>query len=323
MDFEALLDESVKVHGHLCPGQVLGVKMSMLGLKKVGISDPRGNDRKKLIVFVEMDRCATDAVQSVTGCSLGKRSMKFMDYGKMAATFLNLETKSAVRVVALEEARELAKGYFPEIEDKYAAQLKAYKVMPDEELFSLADVSVTGRPEDMPGRPLGRVQCDSCGEYVQDNREVRQAGSTLCKACAGDAYYTPVEGFFISSDMQNSHIDKGQGGKGRFGIRSKLWIEVDGEPVFGRGRMLLLKAIDKYGSISQAAKEISVSYRKAWGYIKAMEERLGLSLVECHKGGKNGGGAELTPDAKEFIYKYSELEDGVRLLVDERFENVF
>src|SRR5512134_463242 len=103
MNFESLLNESVKIHGHLCPGQVLGVKMSMLGLREIGITDPKGKDRKSIIVFVEMDRCATDAVQSVTGCSLGHRTMKFMDYGKMAATFVNPKTKKAVRVVAKEE----------------------------------------------------------------------------------------------------------------------------------------------------------------------------------------------------------------------------
>src|SRR5512141_2841153 len=96
--FEALLQESVKIHGHLCAGQVLGVRMSMLGLREIGIGEPKGADRKSLIVFVETDRCATDAVQSVTGCSLGKRSMKFLDYGKMAATFLNLKTGRAIRV---------------------------------------------------------------------------------------------------------------------------------------------------------------------------------------------------------------------------------
>jgi formylmethanofuran dehydrogenase subunit E len=99
-DFETLLTESVKIHGHLCAGQVLGVRMSMLGLSEIGIRDPRGKDRKSIIVYVEMDRCATDAVQSVTGCSLGRRTMKFMDYGKMAATYVNLTTGKAVRVVA-------------------------------------------------------------------------------------------------------------------------------------------------------------------------------------------------------------------------------
>src|SRR3990172_283419 len=122
-DFESLLRESARIHGHLCPGQVLGVKMSMLGLREAGISDPKGKDRKSIIVFVEMDRCATDAVQSVTGCSLGHRTMKFMDYGKMAATFLNLKTGKAVRITAREESRDKAKEYFPEIEDKYRAQL--------------------------------------------------------------------------------------------------------------------------------------------------------------------------------------------------------
>ena len=119
-DFSGLLDESIKTHGHLCAGQVLGVRMSVLGLREIGISDPKGADRKSLIVFVEMDRCATDAVQSVTGCSLGKRSMKFMDYGKMAATFLNLKTNKAKRIIAREDSREKAKKRFPEIENKYA-----------------------------------------------------------------------------------------------------------------------------------------------------------------------------------------------------------
>src|SRR4030067_3479205 len=104
-NFEELLNESAKTHGHLCPGQVLGVRMSMLGLRKIGIDDPKGKDRKSLIVFVEMDRCATYAVQSVTGCSLGHRTMKFLDYGKMAATFVNLKTGKAIRVVAREESR--------------------------------------------------------------------------------------------------------------------------------------------------------------------------------------------------------------------------
>lgn len=188
--FEGLLEESVKIHGHLCPGQVLGVKMSILGLSKIGIDDPKGKDRKSLIVFVEMDRCATDAVQSVTGCSLGHRTMKFMDYGKMAATFVNLKTGKAVRVIAREEAREKAKEIFPEIEDKYAAQLEAYKIMPDDELFDIMPVRVNIKPEDMPGRPLRRVRCGICGEYVQDMREVYRDEKALCKPCADGGYYT-------------------------------------------------------------------------------------------------------------------------------------
>ena len=190
MDFESLLQESVKMHGHLCPGQVLGVKMAILGLKEIRIEDPKGNDRKSVMVFVETDRCATDAVQSVTGCSLGRRTMKLVDYGKMAATFVNLKTGKAVRVLAREDSRQEAKQYFPEIENKHTAQLRAYTIMSDEELFDAMAVNVRIKPEDMPGRPLGRVRCDVCGEYIQDRREIHRDGRILCRACAGAAYYT-------------------------------------------------------------------------------------------------------------------------------------
>ncbi|HWR72671.1 MAG TPA: FmdE family protein [Nitrospirota bacterium] len=202
LHFETLLEESARVHGHLCAGQVLGVRMSLLGLLKTGINDPKGRDRKKLIVFVETDRCATDAIQSVTGCSLGKRSMRFLDYGKMAATFLNITTGRAMRIIAREDSRQKAKEHFPEIADKYAGQLEAYKIMPDQELFDVVEVVVKLRPEDIPGRPLRRVQCDSCGEYVQDMREVYQDGKELCRACAKGGYYTPVNPTF---KIQNSN----------------------------------------------------------------------------------------------------------------------
>jgi formylmethanofuran dehydrogenase subunit E len=176
------------MHGHLCPGQVLGVRMSMLGLGKIGISDPKGRDRKNLIVFVEMDRCATDAVQSVTGCSLGRRTLKFLDYGKMAATFVNLATTDAWRVFARDEARALAKSHFPDEENKYLAQVEAYKIMTDDELFTTMPVRVHLRSEDMPGKPMRRVTCESCNEQVQDGREVCQEGRTLCRPCAEGGY---------------------------------------------------------------------------------------------------------------------------------------
>jgi formylmethanofuran dehydrogenase subunit E len=188
-DFEQLLEESVKTHGHLCPGQVLGVRMSMLGLILSEIYEPRGDDRKNIIVFIEMDRCAADAVQSVTGCSLGHRTMKFMDYGKMAATFVNLRTGKAVRIIAKEESREKAKAYFPQTENKYQAQLEAYKIMTDEELFDVINVSIEIKPEDMPGRPLKRIQCMNCGEFVQDMRDIFKDGRVLCKPCAEGSYY--------------------------------------------------------------------------------------------------------------------------------------
>ena len=188
--FEALLEISTNIHGHICAGQVIGVRMSMIGLEAIGIQDPKGLDRKKLYVLVEIDRCATDAIQSVTGCSLGKRSMRWVDYGIMAATFVNLDTGSAVRIVAREESRELSKKYCPEIENKYARQLAAYRVMPQEELFTVEEVTVAIPEEDMPGRPLKRTQCQSCGDWVQDCRDVEQDGKVLCRGCAHGKYYT-------------------------------------------------------------------------------------------------------------------------------------
>ena len=187
--FEELLDESTKIHGHVCAGQVIGVRMAMLGLASIGIADPKGADRKKLYVLVEIDRCATDAIQSVTGCTLGKRSMRWMDFGVMAATFVNLESGEAVRITAREEARELADRYCPEIGNKYQRQLAAYKVMPQDELFKVERVRVRVDPCDMPGRPVRRVQCQECGDWVQDCREVEQDGRVVCRACAGERYY--------------------------------------------------------------------------------------------------------------------------------------
>jgi len=176
----------------MCAGQVLGVRMAMLGCQAVGIADPRGADRKSLIAYVEIDRCAADAVNTVTGCRLGKRTLKFFDYGKLAATFLNVKTGEAVRVVALDSSREAANCAFPEIENKYERQLRAYKVLPDEDLFKVERVRISLPPQDQPGRPVSRVQCDECGEGINDHREVVADGRTLCRACAGQAYYEKI-----------------------------------------------------------------------------------------------------------------------------------
>ncbi|MFC1523250.1 FmdE family protein [Thermodesulfobacteriota bacterium] len=187
--FETLLAESTKIHGHICAGQVIGVRMSMLGLRLIDINDPRGKERKSLYVLVEIDRCATDAIQSVTGCSLGKRSLKWIDYGIMAATFVNLVSGKAVRITAREEARELSSHYFPEITDKYERQREAYRVMPEEDLFKIEKVQVSIPEQDLPGRPMQRIQCQSCGDWVQDCREVIHEGKTLCRPCVHGRYY--------------------------------------------------------------------------------------------------------------------------------------
>jgi formylmethanofuran dehydrogenase subunit E len=179
---EQLLNESTAIHGHHCAGQVLGVRMAMLGCREVGIDEPKGC--KKLLVYVEMDRCATDAVQAVTGCSLGKRTLKFLDYGKMAATFVNSVTGKAVRVVAKDSARGLASHYAPDGATPREAQKQAYRVMPEDTLLSWRPVAFHMAPQEMPGYRGERVQCEECGEGINFHREVELNGRILCVPCA-------------------------------------------------------------------------------------------------------------------------------------------
>ena len=189
-EFSQLLAKAEAFHGHLCAGQIIGVRIAMLGLRLVGITDPLGADRKKLMVFVEIDRCATDAIMTVTGCRVGRRSMKVIDNGKMAATFFNMETDLAVRIASRQDAREKAAAAFPELSET-AAQMKAYRLMSDFDLFSVAEVKVSVKSEDMPGSPTGKALCECCGETILDKRDVLQDGRVLCRPCAtGSTYYT-------------------------------------------------------------------------------------------------------------------------------------
>ena len=183
------LHDAEHAHGHLCAGQILGVRMAMLGLARLGIEDPRGKDRKRLVTFVEIDRCATDAIAVVTGCRLGKRALKFRDWGKMAATFVDLQTGKAVRVAARESSKNRAREMHPEIADKNQQQMLAYREMGDEELFATQWVKVAVPPEEFPGYRGERVACEACGEGINFRREVRREGKVLCRSCAGESYY--------------------------------------------------------------------------------------------------------------------------------------
>jgi len=190
---EQYLQDAEVAHGHLCAGQVLGVRMAMLGLRKLGIEDPQGKDRKRLVTFVEIDRCATDAVAVVTGCRLGKRALKFRDWGKMAASFVDVNTGKAVRVAAKESSKSLARQMHPEIENKNQQQMAAYRAMSDEDLFATQWVNVHLLPEEFPGYKGERIVCEACGEGINFRREVRRDGRVLCRACAGEGYYTPAQ----------------------------------------------------------------------------------------------------------------------------------
>jgi formylmethanofuran dehydrogenase subunit E len=190
LEFSELLDTATRFHGHLCAGQIIGVRMAMLGLRELGITDPLGKDRKKLLVFVEVSRCAADAIMIVTGCRVGKRSFKLADTGKVAASFIHMESFQGVRIIAVNDVQEKIAARYPGIEEK-AAQKKAYREMSDRELFQVQEVMVQLQPEDTPGIPAQAVPCAICGETVLDRREVLQNGTTLCRPCAtGTTYYT-------------------------------------------------------------------------------------------------------------------------------------
>ncbi len=185
--FDELLHEAVAFHGHFCPGQVLGVRMALVGCRALGIEEPKVMG-KGLVVFVEIDRCAADAIQAVTGCSLGKRTLKHLDYGKMAATFVNVATGEAVRVVVRDDARERAGAYAPGVADPRQAQLAAYRIMPEGELLSFTPVVI--RPGWLDRRRV-RIFCQLCGEGVNYGREVVSDGLTLCRSCFAGGYYIP------------------------------------------------------------------------------------------------------------------------------------
>jgi len=208
--FDDLLRQAEIAHGHLCAGQILGVRLAMLGCERLGITEPRTTERKRLVTIVEIDRCATDAIAVVTGCRLGKRALKFRDWGKMAATFVDLNAAlapladgtpvyRAIRVAALESSKERARAMYPQIENKNQQQMLAYRELPDNELFHEEWVAVPLHPREMPGYKAARIACTRCGEGINYDREVRRNDSeeeiVLCAGCATPEarYYRPLD----------------------------------------------------------------------------------------------------------------------------------
>ena len=187
--FDEYVTLAEAAHGHMCAGQILGLRLAIHGMELLGIGDPTGKDRKRLVSFVEIDRCATDAVTVVTGCRMGKRALKFRDFGKVAVTFCDLETDRAVRVAAKDSSKQRAKEVYPEIEDKNQQQMKAYRELPVADMFEHAWVRVKLDPQEMPGFKGPKVSCAQCGEGINFKREVEVDGRTLCKGCAGERYY--------------------------------------------------------------------------------------------------------------------------------------
>jgi formylmethanofuran dehydrogenase subunit E len=201
--FDTLLHEAEIAHGHLCAGQILGVRLALLGCARLGIDDPKGADRKRLVTFVEIDRCATDAIAVVTGCRLGKRALKFRDWGKMAATFVDLASDRAIRIAARESSKQRARDLYPHIENKNQQQMLAYRELPDADLFTEEWVRISLHPREMPGYKSARIVCARCGEGINYDREVQRPADNptgdpveiLCQGCADPAsrYYQPLD----------------------------------------------------------------------------------------------------------------------------------
>jgi len=187
MDITHLLEKSMQDHDHLCPRQILGVRIGLAGMNALGFDNPPTN--KQLLIISETDGCFVDGVIAATGCTVGHRTLRVEDYGKAGATFIDTKTGRAVRVAPRRGIRERACYFAPEESRHYFAQMQAYQFMPEEEMFMVQDVFLNIPIEQIVSRPGMRVNCDVCEEEIMNEREILRHGLTLCRACAGDGYY--------------------------------------------------------------------------------------------------------------------------------------
>jgi len=189
--FKALLQQSAEMHQHLCPRQVLGVRMGLLAGSHLGLDLPQLD--KRLLTIVETDGCFIDGLAVATGCRIGRRSMRVLDFGKVAATFVDTQTGRAVRIVPSAQSRQLAKTYAPEAESRWHAYLYGYQRIPDPELFTVQEVLLEVSLAEILSKDGYRVNCQICGEEIINEREVHHEGMLLCRPCAGERYYRLVD----------------------------------------------------------------------------------------------------------------------------------
>lgn len=187
MDLQSLLEKSSRDHSHLCPRQILGVRMGLCGIKALGVSANQGS--KRLLVITETDGCFADGLTAATDCSVGHRTLRVEDYGKAAATFVDTQTGLAIRVAPTLDVREQAYQYAPNEPRHYFAQMQAYQVMPDDVMFTVCEVYLATSIAEIVSRPGVRINCDSCGEEIMNEREIHTNAQVLCRACASRAYY--------------------------------------------------------------------------------------------------------------------------------------
>ncbi len=186
-DLEAFLERSASRHSHLCPRQVLGVRMGMFAGVLLGISLPQTN--KRLLTILETDGCFADGIDVATGCTVGHRTLRVEDYGKTAASFVDTQNGRAIRLAPQPDVRERAWLFAPHETGRYFAQLTGYRRMPLDLLFCVEEVELTTPVEDLVSRPGVRVNCRICGEEIINEREISQNGNALCLGCARPAYY--------------------------------------------------------------------------------------------------------------------------------------
>lgn len=204
MSLSDYLQKSAQNHSHLCPRQILGVRMGLLGMKTLGFDSPP--TKKRLLVIVETDGCFADGVTAATDCTVGHRTLRVEDYGKIAAVFVDTLTGQALRVAPALDIRQKAYAYAPDEPRHYFAQMQAYQVIPDEEMFAVMPVALKTPIADIVSRPGVRVNCDVCGEEIINRREVKRDGLTLCRACANGGYYQKIsEAYFTLLNLMPAH----------------------------------------------------------------------------------------------------------------------
>ena len=189
-DLDAILAMSMARHDHLCPRQVLGARLGLAGITALGLSMPRID--KRTLVIAETDGCFIDGLEAATGASVGHRTLRIEDYGKIGATFIDVRTGRAVRLAPLPDIRARAAICVPDARSRYHAQLEAYQLIPDSEMFSVNEVTLATPVRTLISRPGVRVNCEVCGEEIINEREVMCDGLALCRACAGSGYYHPA-----------------------------------------------------------------------------------------------------------------------------------
>ncbi len=187
MNLQPLLEKSSSMHSHLCPRQILGVRIGLAGMHALSFETPP--DNKRLLVIIETDGCFADGLTAATNCTVGHRTLRVEDYGKTAATFVDIRIGKAVRAAPVIDIRQRACICVPNESRHYFAQMQAYQIMPDEEMFIVTEVQLTTPLEDIISRPGIRMDCDVCGEEIMNEREVKQNGLVLCRTCAGTSYY--------------------------------------------------------------------------------------------------------------------------------------